>query len=86
MTFDFEYFRQHVLPRAGNVRCGRPGVEPRFGAQRRLVHDQAIESNEKIRPATTRLDITDDIVACDDMIVSQLRKRSSTTHFDDNER
>jgi hypothetical protein len=86
MLFGLEHLVQHVPARAGNIACGRFSVESRLGAQRGLVHDEAVESNVQVRTTIVRRDVTPDVAACDDMVMPEARKRSASARFDDHER
>src|SRR5712691_3718440 len=77
---------QHVGARSLDVGLGGLCVDAGLGAQRRLVHLEALELDIEIGAAFVRRDVAADLMAGDDMVVPQARKRPSAAHLVRDER
>lgn len=85
-TLYVQHLAEHVTPCTGNVFRRRLRIEIRFRSQVRFIDGKAVERHDKVCPAPIEIDIAPDIVARDNMVMPQARKRSAAPHANDNDR
>ena len=86
IALGFQRLFEHVVPRRlDRLRRGRR-VEARRLAQSRFVDGEPIEANGQIGLATAWPDVAANVVARDDVIVTEARERARPPHLDRDDR
>ena len=82
----FEYAAQHVASRAFDRICRRRRIESGYLAEPRFVDDEFVERDVKVGTRVVGTHEAVNIVARNDVIMSEARKRPRATHLDDDAR